>query len=70
MSDIKERILGAISIMSDKEAAKIWDLILAAFALENAEGVQPDEINNSFLSEPGLAKDWLCKEDDAAWQYL
>lgn len=47
MSDIKERILGAVSIMSDKEAAKIWDLFLATFALENAEEVQPDESEHS-----------------------
>lgn len=27
-------------------------------------------INNSFLSEQSLAKDWLCKEEDSAWQNL
>lgn len=28
------------------------------------------EINNSLLSEPSLAKDWLLKEEDNAWQHL
>lgn len=28
------------------------------------------DINNSLLSEPSLAKDWLCKEEDAAWKNL
>lgn len=27
-------------------------------------------INNSFLSEPSLAKDWLSKEEDVAWENL
>lgn len=71
MSDIKERILGAISIMSDKEAAKIWDLILATFALENAEEVQPDESEHSafraFLEgepeyQPSISQEDLLKE--------
>lgn len=28
------------------------------------------DINNSFLSEPSLAEDWLTKEEDAAWENL
>lgn len=71
MSDIKERILGAVSIMSDKEAAKIWDLILATFALENAEEVRPDESERSafraFLEgeseyQPSISQEELLKE--------
>lgn len=31
---------------------------------------QEPEINNSLLSEPSLAKDWLNKEEDAAWENL
>lgn len=30
---------------------------------------EPD-INNSLLSEPSLAKDWLRKEEDNAWKNL
>lgn len=32
--------------------------------------LEDEEINNSFLSEPSLAKDWLCDEEDSAWQNL
>ena len=28
------------------------------------------DINNTFLSEPSLAKDWLRKEEDDAWKHL
>ena len=31
---------------------------------------QDAEINNSLLSEPSLAKDWLSEEEDAAWENL
>lgn len=31
---------------------------------------EDNEVNNSFLSEPSLAKEWLCEEEDAAWQDL
>lgn len=27
-------------------------------------------IDNSLLSEPSLAKDWLLKEEDSAWENL
>ena len=42
MSDIKERIFGAVTVMSDKDAQKVWDLILATFALDNVEEIIPD----------------------------
>ena len=31
---------------------------------------QETEINNSLLSEPSLAKDWLSEEENAAWENL
>ena len=42
MSDIKERILGAVTVMSEEDAQKVWDLILATFALDNVEEIIPD----------------------------
>ena len=42
MSNIKERIIGAVTIMSEKDAAKIWELIQGTFALNNAEEVVPE----------------------------
>lgn len=31
---------------------------------------QETEINNSLLSGPSLAKDWLSEEENAAWENL
>lgn len=31
---------------------------------------EDEEVNNSLLSEPSLSKDWLRKEEDAAWKNL
>lgn len=31
---------------------------------------EDSEINNSLLSEPSLSSDWLCEEQEAAWQDL
>lgn len=42
MSNIKERILGAVTIMNDKDAEKVWDLIQSTFALANAEEAEPE----------------------------
>ena len=28
------------------------------------------EVNNSLLSEPSLAKDWMTEEEDSAWENL
>lgn len=42
MSAVKERILGAVTIMSEKDAAKVWELIQGTFALANAEEVEPE----------------------------
>ena len=42
MSDIKERIIGAVTIMSEKDAEKIWNLIQASFILPDIEEVEPD----------------------------
>lgn len=32
--------------------------------------LEDTDINNSFLSESSLAKDWMSKEKDAAWENL
>lgn len=42
MSNIKERILGAVTIMNDKDAEKVWNLIQSTFALANAEEAEPE----------------------------
>lgn len=42
MSSVKERILGAVTIMNEDDAQKVWELIQATFALANAEEVEPE----------------------------
>lgn len=52
MSNVKERIFGAVTIMSEEDAVKVWNLIQGAVALSNAEEVAPypDELGcNSSL---------------------
>ena len=71
MSNVKERILGAVTIMSEKDAEKVWNLIQSAFALSNAEEVVPDSEEISALKayaagdpeyEPSLSRDAVMKE--------
>ena len=42
MSNIKERIMGAVTIMSDQEAEKVWNMIQDVYKLYNAEEVSPE----------------------------
>lgn len=42
MSTVKERILEAVTIMSEDDAEKVWDLIRGELALSNAEEVESD----------------------------
>lgn len=54
------------NLISDAPEDKL-NIILAF-----AESVLLDgtDINSSLLSEPSLAKDWLTKEEDTAWENL
>ena len=42
MSNVKERIIGAVTIMSEEEAEKVWNLIQASFILSDVEAIEPD----------------------------
>ena len=44
MSNIKERIIGAVTIMSEEEAEKVWNLIQASFILSDVEEPDPEEL--------------------------
>lgn len=60
MSNIKERIIGAITVMSDENAEKIWALIETTFAdgkWENIEEVLPDEVDIHMLQEAAIDPD-------------
>ena len=71
MSNIKERIFGAVTVMSEEDAQKVWDLILSTFALDNIEQVvpEPDEqaIMNAYKNgvpdyQPSVSQEDLLKE--------
>lgn len=63
MTAIKERILGAVSVMSDEDAEVIWELILSNFPKKSwgdVETVLPDEWDLKMLSD--IRTDPDCKE--------
>lgn len=52
MSSIKERILGAVTVMSEKDAVTLWKLIINTFSdWESIEEIQPDELDLAMLQE-------------------
>ncbi|MCH5270854.1 MAG: hypothetical protein J1E83_08905 [Lachnospiraceae bacterium] len=61
MSAVKERILGAVTVMSDIEAEKIWDMITKHFSFDwdSVETVSPDEWDKKMLAE--IKEDPDCK---------
>ena len=73
MSNIKERILGAITVMNDQDAEKVWELIQGTFTLSNADTVDPnaDELaalkayrNGDPEYQPALSHEEVLKELD------
>lgn len=51
MSEIKERINGAVSIMNEKDAEMVWQLIQTTFHLANAEETEPYEDELQAIAE-------------------
>ena len=53
MSAVKERILGAVTVMSDIDAEKIWDIITKHFSFDwdSVETVSPDDWDRKMLAE-------------------
>lgn len=73
MSDVKEKIFGAVTIMSEQDALKVWNLIQTTFALGNMEEVSPlpEELAafQAYKSgnpeyEPSISQEALLKEFD------
>ena len=63
MSAIKERILGAVSIMADSDAESLWAYILSTFqphSWEDIEEVEPDEWDEEMLH--AISEDPECRE--------
>lgn len=54
MTIIKERIIGALTVMSDDDAQTLWDLIQAHLApktWQEIESVLPDAIDLAMIAE-------------------
>ena len=71
MSNVKERIIVAVAIMSEKDAIRVWELIQGTFALNNAEEVEPTQEELESMSayrsgdpdyQPFMSQEALMKE--------
>ena len=71
MSNVKERIFGAVTIMSEQEAEKVWDLIQGVYKLYNAEETEPEPEEHAAFSsyrsgdleyQPAYSQEALMKE--------
>lgn len=63
MTAVKERILGAVSVMSDSDAETVWELILHNFPKHSwdvIETVVPDDLDLKMLAD--IQKDPDCRE--------
>lgn len=63
MSAVKERILGAITVMTDADAATVWNFImnqLSNHSWDNVEEIEPDEWDRQMLDD--IKKDPDCRE--------
>lgn len=63
MSAVKERILGAVTVMNDADAAAVWGFIVSKFpnrSWDDIEEVEPDEWDLEMLRE--IANNPECHE--------
>lgn len=54
MSAVKERIFGAVTVMSEVDAEKVWEMILnniPSRSWEDVEEITPDEWDKKMLSD-------------------
>ncbi len=61
MNAIKERLIGAITVMSIDEAEKLWNLVLSDYNSENWESV--DEVEPT-VEEINILKAYYDGSDD------
>lgn len=71
MTAVKEKIIDAVTVMSDDDAEKIWEHIIKKFtrSWENIEEESPDAIDIQMLKD--IENDSEChqftKENDIVW---
>ncbi len=70
MSAVKERIIGAVSIMSDGDAEIIWNMILNQFSSswDSIQETEPDGIDLQMLAD--IENDPDCHEFIPASEFL
>ena len=52
MSNIKERIFGALTVMSEEDALNLWNIITEKFSVwSNIENVEPDEWDLKMIAD-------------------
>lgn len=54
MSNVKERIIGAVTIMDEQDAIKVWDIITTTFRKKEWSNIPeelPDDIDLAMLEE-------------------
>ncbi len=68
-----EKIVGAVTVMSDADASEIWNIILSKFSpvtWDDIEEVEPDDIDLQMLkaieSDPDCHE--FTKESDIHWE--
>ncbi len=72
MSNVKERILGAVTVMSDQDAEKLWELIRVMFTLSNLEEVEPEEDEIAIMKsrQEGCPDYQPCISQEELWKEL
>lgn len=72
MTAVKERIIGAVTVMNDHDAEKFWEIIVNSFtpSWDNIEEVEPDEFDLQMLN--AIEEDPEChefiSESDIIWE--
>ena len=71
MSNIKEGIFGAVTVMSEEDAQKVWELILSTFSLDSIEQVLPEPEEQAAINayqngdpdyQPSVSQEDLIRE--------
>ena len=71
MSNIKERIFGAVTVMSEEDAQKVWEIILSTFSLDSIEQVLPEPEEQAAINayqngdpdyQPSVSQEDLIRE--------
>ena len=62
MSAVKERILGAVTVMNENDAQILWNMITQTFSesWENIEEIKPDDCDLQMLDE--IKENPECRE--------